>query len=96
MRRIIFKQKFCDRGGFWARHLPKGEAGYVLPMVMGVLLIVGVMASLLLVALTMNQQSVMRDRDYTQSLSIAEAGLNQYLWMVSDGKTGAFNDYAIA
>ena len=93
---MLRRKKLYNGNHVLGRCLPRGEEGFVLPMIMGVLLVVGVMASLLLVAITMNQQGVMRDKDYTQSLSVAEAGLNQYLWMISDGKSGVFNNYAIA
>jgi Tfp pilus assembly protein PilX len=78
------------------RSIPKGEGGYILPLVLMVLLVVGMMATTLLASLTVNQQHVSRDRAYTQSLAVAEAGLNQYLWMVAAGKSSEANDFAIA
>ena len=56
-------------------------------MVMLVLMVVGMMATTLMAAVAVNQQHVSRDRAYTQSLGVAEAGLNQYLWMVASGES---------
>jgi hypothetical protein len=72
-----------------------GEGGYILPLVMMVLMVTGMMATTLLGSITVNQQHVSRDRAYTQSLAIAEAGLNQYLWMVAAGKSSEANDFII-
>ncbi len=63
---------------------------------MMVLMVVGIMATTLLASITVNQQHVSRDRAYTQSLAVAEAGLNQYLWMVAAGKSSEANNFAIA
>jgi type II secretory pathway pseudopilin PulG len=71
------------------------EDGYVLPMVLIVLMIVGIMGAALLTAIMINQQHVSRDRAYSQGLAVAEAGLNQYLWTVYDGKSSETNDFAI-
>ncbi|MHB1414940.1 MAG: hypothetical protein ACYC1C_06775 [Chloroflexota bacterium] len=75
--------------------MTSAEDGYVLAVVMLVLLAVGMMSVTLLAAILVNQQHVRRDRAYTQSLAVAEAGLNQYLWMVADGSSSEFNDFAI-
>jgi type II secretory pathway pseudopilin PulG len=83
--RRLFKQK-----------RPDTEAGYVLILVMLVLVVVGMMASVLMTSIVRNDQHVLRDRAYTQSLAVAEAGLNQYLWMVASGESGEANDFAIA
>jgi type II secretory pathway pseudopilin PulG len=73
-----------------------GEGGYILPLVMIVLMVMGMMAAVLLASISVNQQHVTRDRAYSQSLAIAEAGLNQYLWMVASGESSEANDFAIA
>jgi type II secretory pathway pseudopilin PulG len=78
------------------RTVPKGEGGFILPLVLMVLLVVGLMATTLLASLMINQQHVSRDRAYTQSLAVAEAGLNQYLWMVAAGKSSEVNNFAIS
>ncbi len=78
-----------------ARRLRKGEEGYILPLVMLVLIIMGMMAAGLMGSILRNQQHVSRDRAYTQSLAVAEAGLNQYLWMVAGGTSSEANDFAI-
>jgi len=72
-----------------------GQEGYILPLVMLVLLAVGMMGTVLLAAITTNQQHVARDRAFTQSLAVAEAGLNQYLWMVASGASSDANDFGI-
>ena len=72
------------------------EEGYVLILAMLVLMILGSMAMALVASVQANQQHVSRDRAYTQSLAVAEAGLNQYLWMVATGKSSETNDFAIA
>jgi hypothetical protein len=73
----------------------EGESGYVLALVMLVLIAAGMMAATLLATVTVNQQHVSRDRSYTQSLAVAEAGLNQYLWMVASGKSSEVNNFNI-
>jgi hypothetical protein len=77
------------------RLLVKVEDGYVLILVMLVLMVVGIMAGGLLMSVTVNQQHVSRDRGNSQSLAVAEAGLNQYLWMVAAGASSESNDFAI-
>jgi hypothetical protein len=72
-----------------------GEGGYVLVVAMLVLMAVGMMATTLLAMITVNQQHVSRDRAFTQSLAVAEAGLNQYLWMVASGKSSDANNFFI-
>jgi Tfp pilus assembly protein PilX len=72
-----------------------GEHGYVLIVVMMVLVVVGMMAATLMAAVTVNQQHVRRDRSYTESLEVAEAGLNRYLWMVAAGESCEQNGFAI-
>ena len=79
-----------------ARSLPRGEDGYVLILVMLVLMVVGIMGMGLLTSVMANEQHVSRDREYSQSLAVAEAGLNQYLWMVAEGLSSEANDFAIA
>ncbi len=72
------------------------EDGYVLGLVMLVLLVIGMMSVTLATGIMVNQQHVRRDRAYTLSLGVAEAGLNQYLWMVASGTTNAAQGFAIA
>jgi hypothetical protein len=74
---------------------PSGAPGYVLLLALLVLVVVGLMASGLFLAIVTNQQHVSRDRAYTQSLAVAEAGLNQYLWMVASGQSSEANGFAI-
>ena len=38
---------------------------------------------------------MLRDRAYTQSLAVAEAGLNQYLWMVFSGASSEQNNFIV-
>jgi type II secretory pathway pseudopilin PulG len=71
------------------------EEGYIIILVMLVLMVVGMMATTLLASISVNQQHVSRDRAFTQSLAVAEAGLNQFLWMVADGKSTEMNEFAI-
>jgi|LSQX01.1.fsa_nt_gb type II secretory pathway pseudopilin PulG len=73
-----------------------GEEGYVLLMVLLVLVIVGVMTAVLGSAIAVNQNHVVRDRSFTKSLAVAEAGLNRYLWMVETGESSEINGFAIA
>ena len=99
-RRLFEGRSVCppSPGVRWVRArlaVARGESGYVLAVTMLVLMAVGMMASVLLAMITVNQQHVSRDRAYTQSLAVAEAGLNQYLWMVQDGKSSEANDFAI-
>ena len=61
-----------------------------------VLVALGLASAALLASALTNQQHVSRDRSYTQSLGVAEAGLNQYLWMVASGSSSRSNGYAIA
>jgi hypothetical protein len=72
------------------------EEGYVLILAMLILVAVGMAAATLLVQVLTNQQHVTRDRAYSQSLAVAEAGLNQYLWMVASGASSQANGFAIA
>jgi type II secretory pathway pseudopilin PulG len=74
----------------------RSEDGYVLGLVMLVLMVIGMMSTTLLAGIMVNQQHVRRDRAYTLSLGVAEAGLNQYLWMVASGTTNEALGYAIA
>jgi hypothetical protein len=60
-----------------------------------VLMAAGILSAVLLSSIAINQQHVARDRAYTKSLAVAEAGLNQYLWMVAAGKSSEVNDFAI-
>lgn len=71
------------------------EEGYVLILAMLVMMVVVLLGGVLLLQVQRNQQHVQRDRSYTQSLAIAEAGLNQYLWMVASGMSSEANDFAI-
>jgi type II secretory pathway pseudopilin PulG len=73
----------------------EGEGGYILPLVMLVLVVVGMMAAALMTSVLRNDQHVSRDRAYTQSLAVAEAGLNQYLWLVASGKSSESNNFII-
>lgn len=77
------------------RLCPRGEGGYVLILAMLVTLSMVLLGGLLLSQILVNQQHVQRDRAYTQSLAVAEAGLNQYLWMVASGMSSEANDFAI-
>ena len=72
-----------------------GDSGYVLILVMLVLTAVIMMSATLLSVVLVNNQHVARDRTYTQSLAIAEAGLNQYLWMVYAGGSNEANNFII-
>jgi|GEM_PF-1378676 len=74
----------------------RDEEGYVLGLVMLVLMVIGMMSTTLVAGIIVNQQHVRRDRAYTLSLGVAEAGLNQYLWMVASGTTNEAMGYAIA
>jgi type II secretory pathway pseudopilin PulG len=69
--------------------------GYVLIVVMLVLMVVGVMAATFAIAILRNDQHVARDRAYSESLAVAEAGLNQYLWMIEDGLSSEANEFVI-
>ncbi len=71
------------------------QTGYALIIAMVVISTLVLMGGVLLVQLQRNQQHVQRDRAYTQSLDIAEAGLNQYLWMVASGMSSESNNFAI-
>ncbi len=82
-------------GSRFSRRLRAGEQGYVLILMMLVLMAIGMMAVTLLASVIVNQNHVSRDRAYTESLAVAEAGLNQYLWMVASGKSSEVNDFAI-
>ncbi len=77
------------------RGLHRQEQGYVLILMMLILVAAGMMAATLLGAVVVNQNHVARDRAYTESLAVAEAGLNQYLWMVASGESSEINDFAI-
>ena len=74
----------------------RGEHGYVLILAMLILVAMGMAAATLLTQVLTNQQHVTRDRAYNQSLAVAEAGLNQYLWMVASGTSSQANGFAIA
>jgi Tfp pilus assembly protein PilE len=78
-----------------ARNGLRSERGYVLIMVMLVLVVVGIVAAVLLGSVSRNQQHVRRDRAYAESLTVAEAGLNQYLWMIASNESCEANDFAI-
>jgi hypothetical protein len=78
----------------WVRRVC-GQDGYVLIVVMLVLVVIGMMAATLMTAVAVNQQHVRRDRSFTESLEVAEAGLNRYLWMVAAGESCEQNDFAI-
>ena len=72
-----------------------GERGYVLPMVLLVLMALGLLSGTLLGMVRTNQQHVLRDRAYTQSLAVAEAGLNQFLWMIASGQCHESYNFAL-
>ena len=74
----------------------RGDRGYVMILALLILTAVGIAAATLLTQVLTNQQHVTRDRAYTQSLAVAEAGLNQYLWMVASGTSSQSNAFAIA
>jgi len=94
-RRTRWLSSLGDLRGRSDRAWSGGESGYVLAVVMLVLMAVGMMAATLLAMINVNQQHVSRDRAYTQSLAVAEAGLNQYLWMIASGKSSEANDFNI-
>jgi Tfp pilus assembly protein PilX len=83
------------KGCGFLRAKASGEEGYVLIVVMLVLIVIGMMATTLIAGVVVNQQHVGRDRAYTESLGVAEAGLNRYLWMVASGQSCEANDFAI-
>ncbi len=78
------------------RLVSPAQNGYVLILAMLILVALGMASATLLTATLANQQHVSRDRAYTQSLAVAEAGLNQYLWMVASGSSSRSNGFAIA
>ncbi len=93
-----------DRGpirGRWTKgrdnrlHNRGDEQGYVLILGMLVVFTLLLLGSVVLAQVQTNQQHVQRDRSYTQSLAIAEAGLNQYLWMVATGVSSEHEGFAI-
>jgi hypothetical protein len=71
------------------------QQGYILILAMLILVAVGMAAMTLLTQVVTNQQHVIRDRAYSESLAVAEAGLNQYLWMVASGTSSDSNGFAI-
>jgi hypothetical protein len=71
------------------------QQGYVLILAMLILLVISLGAATLLTQVNTNQQHVTRDRAYSDSLAVAEAGLNQYLWMVASGTSSQTNGFAI-
>jgi hypothetical protein len=71
------------------------KEGYVLILVFLILVVVATMGSVLMAGVLVNQQHVSRDRAYTQSLAVADAGLNQYLWMVASGESCEANNFII-
>jgi Tfp pilus assembly protein PilX len=90
------RRKMAKRPLSYLSRACSGQRGYVLILVMLVLVALGLAATTLLTAALTNQQHVTRDRSYTQSLAVAEAGLNQYLWMVASGASSRSNGFAIA
>jgi type II secretory pathway pseudopilin PulG len=88
------------RARIGARHrwLPslRSQGGFILPMVMMVLLAMLMLSATLLTQVLVNQQHVARERSSVQSLQVAEAGLNQYLWMIASGSSSEFNGFMIA
>jgi hypothetical protein len=78
------------------RAIGRSQQGYVLILAMLILVALGIASATLLTAALINQQHVSRDRTYNQSLTVAEAGLNQYLWMVASGSSSRGNGFAIA
>ncbi len=92
----------ASRGGVFRRivrrfwDLRRAQEGYILILAMLILMAMGMAAATLLVAAQVNQQHAARDRAYTESLAIAEAGLNQYLWMLASGASSISNNWAIA
>jgi Tfp pilus assembly protein PilX len=78
------------------RRLRRSQQGYVLILAMLILMAMGMAAATLLVAAQVNQQHAARDRAYTASLAVAEAGLNQYLWMLASGASSISNNWGIA
>lgn len=78
------------------RLVSRKEHGYVLILALLILTAIGMASATLVTQVLTNQQHVTRDRAYTQSLAVAEAGLNQYLWMVAGGASSQSNGFAIA
>jgi hypothetical protein len=78
-----------------ARGVRGAQGGYIMIIAMLVLLAAGMLAATLTTSLAFSGEHVARDRAYTDSLAIAEAGLNQYLWMVQSGNSSLANNYAI-
>jgi hypothetical protein len=64
-------------------------------MVMMVLLAMLMLAATIMTEVLVNQQHVARERSFVQSLQVAEAGLNQYLWMVASGSSSEYNNFII-
>jgi hypothetical protein len=85
-------QRLLHRAG----RVGRGNDGYVLILALLILTALGIAAATLLAQVLTNQQHVSRDRAYSQSLAVAEAGLNQYLWMVASGTSSQTNGFAIA
>ncbi len=77
------------------RNVWRNEHGYVLALVMLALMAMAMMSAVLVTQISISQQHVARDRAYTQSLTVAEAGLNQYLWMVASGSSADMNNFKI-
>ena len=71
------------------------QDGFILPMVMMVLLAMLMLSATLLTEVLVNQQHVARERSFSQSLQVAEAGLNQYLWMIESGSSSESNGFII-
>jgi hypothetical protein len=94
----ILEKSLCRLCGVLGRRLRgsrHSQGGYVLINAMLVLVAAGMLAATLTTTLSLNHEHVSRDRAYTDSLAIAEAGLNQYLWMVQSGASSLANNYAI-
>ncbi len=78
----------------WQRRL-RGEEGYILLMVMFILAVVGVMATTMMGFVLVNSQHVQADRTRLESLEVAEAALNRYLWMIASGESCEQNGFSI-
>lgn len=83
------------RAALVTHRMRANEQGYVMILAMLVLVAAGMIAATLVMELSFNTEHVSRDKAFTQSLAVAEAGLNQYLWMVQSGGSSAANNYAI-
>jgi hypothetical protein len=96
MRTVEQRSRRLSRIADYANVALREEGGYaVLILVMLILMAMGGLSATLLATVGVNQQHVRRDRAYTQSIAVAEAGLNQYLWMIASGTSSEFNNFNV-